>query len=160
MSSPLSARERQQLIGKIRQLPAQVEALVSGLTPAQLTTHFLSNEWTVAQNVHHLADSHMNSYIRCKLIATEEHPTLKPYDQDAWALFTDSQQADLTDSLALLKHLHARWVSFWSALPEAAWLRTGFHPQGGTVTLDDQLRLYAAHGEGHLEQMTRTLAAQ
>ena len=98
----MTTQERQQDIDKIRRLPGQIEALVSGLSAAQLTTHFLASEWTVAQNVHHLADSHMNSYIRCKLILTEEKPPLKPYDQDAWANLPDAQSADLSASLLLL----------------------------------------------------------
>ncbi|MFN8439965.1 MAG: DinB family protein [Caldilineaceae bacterium] len=152
--------ERNQLINKIRSLPNMIEKLVTELTSEQLTTHFLTNEWTVAQNVHHLADSHMNSYIRCKLIATEEQPTLKPYDQDLWAAFPDAQKADISGSLALLKVLHGRWVEFWESLPADAWQRTGFHPERGTVTLDSQLQLYADHGEAHIDQITRTLAAR
>ncbi|MEZ4862176.1 MAG: DinB family protein [Caldilineaceae bacterium] len=156
----MSPAERHLLIDKIRCLPVQIELLVSGLDTAQLTTHFLAQEWSVAQNVHHLADSHMNSYIRCKLILTEEHPTLKPYDQDAWAALPDAQNPAVTGSLALLKELHRRWVTFWETLPDDAWQRTGFHPENGTVTLDDQLRSYAAHGEAHINQIARTLAAQ
>ncbi len=156
----MTAQERQWFIDKIQQLPAQIEALVDGLSAQQLTTHFLPGEWTVAQNVHHLADSHMNSYIRCKLILTEDQPTLKPYAQDDWAALPDAQGAEIGPSLSLLKQLHTRWVIFWQQLPADAWSRTGFHPANGTVTLDDQLRGYAAHGEAHLDQITRTLAAQ
>ncbi len=155
-----TTEQRQALIEKFRALPAQVEAIVARLTAEQLTAHALAGEWSVAQNVHHLADSHMNSYIRCKLIATEDNPPLKPYDQDRWATFADAQGADVAVSLALLKSLHARWVVFWEHLPEEAWERAGFHPDHGAVTLADQLRLYAAHGEGHIDQITRTLAAQ
>lgn len=151
--------ERSILIEKIRRLPGQIVALVTGLSDAQLTSHPLAGEWSVAQNVHHLADSHINSYIRCKLIATEDHPTLKPYDQDVWAALTDASGPDVAVSLALLTALHGRWVVFWENLPDNAWTRTGFHPEAGTVTLDDQLRLYAAHGESHIDQITRTLAA-
>ncbi|MFZ4664273.1 MAG: YfiT family bacillithiol transferase [Caldilineaceae bacterium] len=156
----MTTQERQQSIDKIRRLPGQIEALVSGLSAAQLTTHFLTGEWTVAQNVHHLADSHMNSYIRCKLILTEENPPLKPYDQDAWANLPDAQTADLSTSLTLLKQLHARWVTFWENLPETAWGRVGFHPDNGPMTLADIVRGYAAHGEAHIDQITRTLAAK
>jgi hypothetical protein len=156
----MTTQERQQSIDKIRRLPGQIEALVSGLSAAQLTTHFLTGEWTVAQNVHHLADSHMNSYIRCKLILTEENPPLKPYDQDAWANLPDAQTADLSTSLTLLKQLHARWVTFWENLPETAWGRVGFHPDNGPMTLADIVRSYAAHGEAHIDQITRTLVAE
>lgn len=155
-----TSSERQQLIEALRALPAQLEALTAGLSAAQLTTPYLAGEWSVAQNIHHLADSHMNAYIRCKLIATEEHPTLKPYDQDRWAALPDAQHADVRVSLALLRALHQRWVLFWEQLPGDAWARSGLHPENGEVSLDDQLRLYAAHGLGHLDQITRTLAAQ
>lgn len=156
----MTPQERQTYIEKIRRLPAQLAELVSGLSESQLTTQFLAGEWSVAQNVHHLADSHMNSYIRCKLILTEENPPLKPYDQDAWAKLPDAQNADLSTSLLLLAQLHARWVTFWETLPADAWKRTGFHPENGPMTLADIVRSYAAHGEAHLDQITRTLAAE
>ena len=148
------------LIEQIRRLPDEVEALVGGLTSAQLTTHFLSGEWSVAQNVHHLADSHMNSYVRCKLMATEDNPTFRPYDQDLWAEMPDAKTAELSASLALLRSLHVRWVLFWESLSGAEWQRTGLHPDDGAVTLAQQLRLYAEHGEAHIDQIARTLAAQ
>jgi hypothetical protein len=152
--------QRNVLIEKIRMLPTQIEQLTANLTPEQLTTPYLQGEWTVAQNVHHLPDSHMNSYIRCKLIATEDNPPLKPYKQDQWALFADAQNADLSTSLALLHSLHARWVTFWENLPEEAWSRTGMHPEHGPISLADILQMYADHGEAHIDQLTRTLAAQ
>jgi hypothetical protein len=151
--------ERQELIAKFRALPTQVEQLVADLSPAQLTARPLPGEWSVAQNVHHLVDSHLNSYVRCKLIITEDHPTLKPYDQDRWAALPDASQADITDSLAMLRHLHARWVVFWESLAESDWSRTAQHPESGTVSLADQLQIYADHGEGHLDQIARTLTA-
>lgn len=150
---------REEAIDKIRQLPQQVEDLVSGLSPQELTAKPLAGEWTVAQNVHHIADSHINSYVRCKLMATEDNPTLKPYDEGAWALLSDGSSADLSDSLILLKALHARWVQFWENLPDDAWGRTGMHPESGPVTLARQLELYVEHGEAHLDQIRRTLAA-
>lgn len=151
--------ERSAQIDAIRQLPEQIVGLVNGLGETQLTTPYLAGEWTVAQNMHHLADSHMNSYIRCKLIATEAHPVLKPYDQNVWAALPDAASAEIETSLALLRGLHARWVVFWETLPDDAWQRTGFHPENGTVTLADQLGTYAAHGAGHIDQIRRTLAA-
>ncbi|MEZ4637887.1 MAG: putative metal-dependent hydrolase [Caldilineaceae bacterium] len=149
---------RQTLIEKISALPAQIAALTTGLSSDELTTAYIPGEWTVAQNVHHLADSHMNSYIRCKLIATEEQPPLKPYDQDQWARFPDATNADIAGSLALLTALHGRWVTFWQNLSAEDWARTGYHPENGVVALDQQLVLYAEHGEAHIEQIQRTLA--
>ena len=151
---------REEAIEKIRRLPHQVDELISGLSPQELTAKTLPNQWTVAQIVHHLADSHINSYVRCKLMATEENPTLKPYDEGAWASLSDGSSADLSASLALLKALHARWILFWQDLPDDSWQRTGQHPQSGAVTLARQLELYVEHGEAHLEQIRRTLAAR
>ena len=151
---------RTEAIEKIRRLPQQVEELVSALSPEELTARPLADEWTVAQNVHHLVDSHINSYVRCKLMATEENPIFKPYDEGAWARLADGSSAELSDSLTLLKALHARWVQFWENLPEEEWQRTGWRPQSGAVTLARQLELYVAHGEAHLDQIRRTLAAR
>jgi hypothetical protein len=152
--------ERQELIEKIRHFPAELEALVTGLTAEQLTAPALDGEWTIAQNIHHLPDSHMNSYIRCKMMATEARPTLKPYDEKLWAQFADANGPDLAVSLDLLKALHARWVVFWQNLPDEAWARPGYHPENDEiVTLGDMLRDYVAHGEAHLDQIRRTLAA-
>ena len=141
-------------IAAIGALPDQLEALVNGLSEAQLYTHFLANEWTVAQNVHHLADSHMNAFIRMKLTATEEHPTLKPYDQDVWAVTAD-YDGSISDSLLIIRGLHARWVRLLESITD--WGRSAFHPENGEMTLATMLRYYAAHGAGHLDQITRTL---
>ncbi len=151
--------EREERIGRLAALPGQIRTLVSSLTAAQLTSRPLPREWSVAQNVHHLVDSHMNSYIRCKLILTEENPPLKPYDQDAWAALPDASAAAVGVSVDLLHGLHERWVQFWQSLPETAWQRQGFHPENGAMTLDQILAAYAAHGEGHINQIQRTLAA-
>lgn len=152
--------ERTALLEKIQLLPEQVAELVSGLSDEQMTTPFIEGEWTVAQNVHHLCDSHMHSYIRCKLIFTEDNPTLKPYDQEVWAALPDAMEADVWGSLGLLAGLHSRWTTFWQNLAEEDWARAGYHPESGVVTLLDQLKLYAWHGEAHLRQIANTLAAQ
>ena len=152
--------QRRELIEKIRELPARLRERVSGLTDAQLTTHFQAGEWTVAQNVHHVADSHMNSFIRMRLILTEERPTLKPYDQDLWAELADSGTTALEESLSLLDGLHRRWARLFESLDEAAWGRAGLHPESGEVTIEDTLRIYAAHGQGHIDQISRALAAE
>jgi hypothetical protein len=156
----MTAEQAAALIERLERLPVQVDHLVTGLTPSRLTTPFLPDEWTVAQNVHHLADSHMNAYIRCKLMLTEAEPPLKPYDQDAWAALPDAGEAQLATSLNLLQGLHARWGQFFRALGDGDWARAGHHPENGRVTLADQLRLYTDHGLAHIDQMRRTLAAQ
>ena len=152
--------QRREYIDKIRNLPGQLRELVHDLSDEQLTTPYLDGEWTVAQNIHHVADSHMNSYIRVKLILTEEYPTLRPYDQDAWAELVDADSATLETSLMLLTGLHRRWVTLFESLGEAEWRRAGLHPEVGEMTIDDILESYAAHGEAHIDQIQRTLAAQ
>lgn len=155
----MTASERQPLIEKIAQLPDQVAQLVAPLTPVQRIARPLMPEWSVAQNMHHLVDSHLNSYVRCKLIATEHRPPLKPYDQDAWAAFPDASDADISVSLSLLKNLHQRWAYFFRTLPDEAWARVGLHPENGEMSLDRILRVYVQHGEDHLAQMQRTISA-
>jgi hypothetical protein len=157
---PSDVAERRRDIARIRQLPQQVAELTTGLTPEQLTTHFIVGEWSVAQNVHHLADSHLNSYIRLKLILTEENPTIRPYDQDLWAMTPEANSPDLSASLTLLAGLHQRWADLFASLDEGQWQRTGNHPESGVITPATLLTSYAEHGEGHLDQMQRTLAAQ
>lgn len=151
---------RQQCIQRIRRLPEQLDELTAGLSPEQLTTHFLEGEWSVAQNVHHLADSHMNSYIRLKLILTEENPTIRPYDQDLWAVTPEANSSDLSATMMLLRGLHQRWTALFDSLDEAQWRRTGLHLESGVITPLSLLVTYADHGEGHLDQIRRTLAAQ
>lgn len=155
----LTPEERLPLIEKIRRFPAELEALVAPLGAAQLGTPYLSGEWTVAQNVHHVADSHMNSYIRLKLMLTEERPPLKPYDETKWALFPDATPPNFGDTFQLLRGLHGRWVMVFQSLTEEQWQRVGHHPDMGNVTVEELLQSYAAHGEAHLEQIRRTLAA-
>lgn len=156
---------KSELIEKIGNLPNQIEALVAGLSVEDLTTPYLkkadgSDEWTVAQNVHHLVDSHSNSYIRCMLLMTEDHPTIRPYDQDAWAARPEAKSPDLSYSLLFLRGVHQRWVKFWENLEDSDWDRTGLHPAGGVFSLADQLQSYVDHGEGHIDQIQRTLAAK
>jgi hypothetical protein len=152
--------ERRDLIARISALPIKLEALVSPLSPEQLTARPIPSEWSVAQNVHHLADSHMNSFIRLKLILTEDHPPLKPYNQDLWADLPDANNPDIGTSLALLRGLHARWTLLFGQLSEEQWNRGGLHQEYGEVTLQDMVETYARHGEGHLDQIRRALTAQ
>lgn len=154
-----TSSQRAERIEKLSALPDKLEAVVRDLTVTQLTTHYLPTEWTVAQNVHHLADSHMNSFIRIKLMLTEDHPALKPYNQDDWAKTVEANHPDAQTSLQLLRGLHARWVMLFSSLSDEAWLRAGVHPEIGEVTLEDQLRIYSGHGENHIAQIQKTLAA-
>src|SRR3982750_4114327 len=116
-------------IDVIRSFPARLEALVMDLTPEELTTAYNAPEWTVAQNVHHLADAHMNGYIRFKLMVTEDGPPMKAYEQPLWAELADAKDADIRPSLALLRALHQRWTLFLESIED--WSRIGVHPQRG-----------------------------
>lgn len=149
-----------ELIEKLRNFPQQLIDLTKSLNEQQRTTAYLAGEWTVAQNVHHLVDSHVNCYIRCKLVLAEDRPTFRTYDQDVWATHVDASAADLSDSYAALQGLHHRWANFFAALTPEQWERKGVHPENGEISLAGLLQAYVAHGEGHLEQISRTLAAQ
>lgn len=155
----LTAEQRTELIAKIRRLPAQLRELVKDLSPEQLTTHYLPTEWTVAQNIHHLADAHMNSFVLFKLMLSEEKPPLKGYSPDAWANMADANHADLEPSLRVLEGLHPRWAQLLESLTEADFARIGVGMRGER-TVDDYLRIYGNHGESHIDQIQRTLAAQ
>jgi len=149
---------REERITVIREYPQKLREQIAGLSNDELMTQYIDGEWSIAQNIHHLADSHMNSFIRCKLILTEDKPTLRPYDQDAWAIQSDANYATVEDSLLLLTGLHARWTRLWESVTD--WERKGFHPDIGDVTLDDQLRLYADHCHAHTQQIQAQLDAK
>lgn len=156
----LTPEERRARIEKIRSFPAQLEALVEYLDDDDLLGKPLEGEWSVQQIVHHLADSHMNAYIRTKLILTEDRPTLKPYDQEKWAEMIDSATVSIDDSLLILRGLHRRWVRLLETLEDADWSRPAHHPEHENYTLEDILIIYSDHGDNHIEQINRTLAAQ
>ncbi|MBI4892220.1 MAG: putative metal-dependent hydrolase [Acidobacteria bacterium] len=147
------------MIVKIEQLPALVHQAVQGAAEEQLNIPYRPGGWTARQVIHHLADSHLNSYIRCKLIATESGPTLKAYSQDDWAQLPDSSTGPIEPSLAILSGLHQRWAAFFRALPESAWSRVGYHTENGPMTLARILESYAAHGERHLTHIRQGIAA-
>lgn len=155
----LTANERQPLIDIIKNFPTDLEALVANLSETQLTAVALEGEWTIAQNVHHTADSHMNSYIRLKLMLTEDNPTLKPYDEAAWAQFTDATPPNFDLTFQLLRGLHGRWATTFENLSEDQWQRTGYHPDNGSVSVEDMLTGYVAHCQAHLDQIRQTLSA-
>lgn len=150
----LTATDRRDMIAKIQQLPALVEAAVKGLNDDQLNTPYRQGGWTVRQVVHHLADSHLNAFVRMKLILTEERPTLKPYDQDDWARLADAADAPVQSSLSIIRGLHDRWTVLLESVPGSSWSRSAFHPEIGEVTLEHMLAMYANHGKHHVGQIT------
>jgi hypothetical protein len=150
----LTSDARQDLIGQIAETPARMRAAVAGLNAEQLDTPYRPGGWTVRQVVHHVPESHMNSYIRFKLAITEDVPTVKPYFEDRWAELDDANQAPIGLSLGLLEALHERWVWFLRSLKDADFQRTFMHPDLGSVSLDKNVALYAWHGQHHVAHIT------
>jgi DinB family protein len=146
--------QRRQWIDEIAKAPARLRAAVAGLTPEQLDTPYRPGGWTVRQVVHHLPDSHINSYVRFKLALTEEEPTIKPYDEALWAELPDTPATPVEVSLTLLDSLHGRWVPLLGSLSEADFARQFRHPELGMVRLDRNLALYAWHGRHHVAHIT------
>jgi hypothetical protein len=141
-------------INDLAALPAQMRQAVSGLTEEQLDTPYRPGGWTVRQVVHHVADSHMNSYIRFKLALTEDVPTIKPYEEDRWAELADGKTEPVEISLVLLEALHHRWVVLLKSLTPVQWLRAFNHPESGKITLTKAAGLYSWHGKHHLAHIT------
>jgi uncharacterized damage-inducible protein DinB len=145
---------RDAFIRQIEETPARLRDAVNGLSERQLDHPYREGGWTVRQVVHHLPDSHMNSYIRFKLAVTEDEPTIKPYDEAQWAKLHDATTVNIEVSLALLEALHHRWVIFLRSLSEAQVCRTFRHPELGIISLDQNLALYAWHGRHHVAHIT------
>jgi hypothetical protein len=150
----LSNGQRQNLIDQIAATPEKMRAAVEGLSDEQLNTPYRPEGWTVRQVVHHVPESHMNSYVRFKLAMTEDEPTIKPYFEDRWAQLDDANQAPIGLSLDLLDTLHGRWVWFLRSLKAPDFQRTFRHPELGVVSLDKNVALYAWHGRHHVAHIT------
>jgi len=141
-------------IGEIAEAPAKLRAAVEGLSTEQLDTPYRPGGWTVRQVVHHVPDSHLNSYCRFKLALTEDEPTIKPYREDRWAELGDSRATPIEVSLALLESLHKRWVLLLKSLAPSDFERTFRHPDIGVVTLAQNACLYSWHGRHHVAHIT------
>lgn len=146
----LSEAERAVAIAKIDVLPATLRAAVEGMSDSQLDSTYREGSWTLRQVAHHLADSHVNAYTRFRLALTENHPTIKSYDENRWAALEDARAMPVEVSLQLLEALHSRWVTLLRSLDPADFDRTIDHPENGTMTIDQLLALYAWHGEHHV----------
>ena len=150
----LSADERRSAIDALALAPAKLRSAVAALSDAQLDTPYRPGGWTVRQLVHHVADSHMNAYTRFRLALTESNPTIKPYDEAAWAELPDARVEPVSVSLDLLDRMHERLVFLLRATPAAAFARTLTHPVNGAMTLDMLLGIYAWHGRHHTAHVT------
>jgi len=150
----LSDEQRRTMIEQIAELPAKVRAAVAGLSEQQLDTPYRDGGWTVRQVVHHLADSHLNAFVRFKLALTEDRPGVKTYQQELWAETPDAKSAPAGLSLTLVESLHQRWTVLLNSLVPADFARSLCHPELGEVTLEKYLAMYAWHGRHHVAHIT------
>ena len=154
-SRPLEPAERRAMIETIARAPDDIRSAIRGLSDSQLDTPYRPDGWTVRQVVHHVPDSHMNAFIRFKLALTEETPTIKPYDEAAWATLSDARDTRIECSLTLLTSLHERWVGLLRAMAPSDYSRKLNHPDwDAPLSLDTMLALYAWHGPHHTAHIT------
>lgn len=152
--NPAAAGSRAQQLQTLRELPGKLRAALAGLSDARLDTPYRDGGWTVRQVVHHIADSHANSYIRVKLALTEDNPTIKAYDEAAWARLPDSR-LPVEGSLAMTDAVHERLITLLEPLSDADMQKTFQHPERGQLTLATNLAIYAWHSQHHLAHITR-----
>ncbi|HEX5433038.1 MAG TPA: putative metal-dependent hydrolase [Candidatus Angelobacter sp.] len=153
-NSTPESRERH--IEQIAALPAKMRSALRDLKPDQLETPYREGGWTLKQVAHHVPDSHLNAYVRFKLALTENVPTIKPYDEAAWARLKDAEVTSIEVSLSLLEALHIRWVNLLRGMKAEDFNRKVNHPESGAQTLDRMLALYDWHGNHHLAHITTT----
>ena len=146
-----SGLERAKLIAQIAAAPAELRAAVAGLTDAKLDTRY--RNWTIRQIVHHIADSHVNCYVRCKWALTEDSPVIKAYFEERWVALEDSLHGDVKIPLAFLDALHARWVQLFRALTPQQFGQSFLNPERDVRTLDWVLSYYTWHGRHHTAQI-------
>jgi len=151
----LSDDERAAHIGHIAAHPTRMREAVHGLDDGQLDTPYRDGGWTVRQVVHHVVDSHLNAYARFKLVATEDHPTIRTYEESRWAELPEAKSAPVELSLALLDALHGRWVAHLDSMSPTDFERTLDYPGIGGMTADTLLELYSWHGRHHTAHVTR-----
>ena len=154
MPAEAAPARRQQAIDEIAATPAKMRAAVKGLCDEHLDTPYREGGWTVRQVVHHIPDSHLNAYVRLKLALTEEKPTIKPYNEAAWAELADSKSMPIEASQTLLDSVHTRWDRLWRSLKPEHFLRVLVHPEHGERTVDWLLFLYEWHGKHHTAHIT------
>ena len=141
-------------IATLAALPENLRSAVQGLSDSQLDTPYRDGGWTVRQLVHHVADSHMNAYIRIRLALTEDWPTIKPYDEKAWAELPDARTAPVQSSLEVIDGLHNRWATLLRSLSEEQWQRGYNHPVNGRQTIAEAVALYDWHSRHHVAHIT------
>lgn len=137
-------------IASLAALPENLRSAVYGLSDAQLDTPYREGGWTARQVVHHVADSHINAYVRTRLALTEDWPVIKPYDEKLWAELADARTLPVEVSLEILHPLHRRWVALFKSLSGADWQRGYQHPERGRTTLLQAIALYDWHSRHHV----------
>ncbi|MGI4762788.1 MAG: YfiT family bacillithiol transferase [Janthinobacterium lividum] len=153
-TAPLTPAGRAPYLQHLAEFPALLKAAVERVGPARMELPYRPGGWTGRQVVHHLADTHPNLYSRFRLALTEDNPTVRPFDEQAWAELPDVAVTSLAVSLQLLASLHARWVTLLEQLSETQWQRTFYHPRYLTTsTLEQALVQYAWHGRHHLAHL-------
>ena len=152
---PFSEKQLREWLNDIKFLPQHLENAILNLDEVQLATPYREGGWTVKQLVHHVADSHVNAYIRFKLGLTEDNPAIKPYDEAAWAEMTDTKNLPINISLTLLHAVHSRWYEILKYISAEDFNRTVFHPEHKKeMSLWFLLGMYAWHSKHHVAHVT------
>lgn len=147
-------RKRKEWITLIEAMPSWLDPCIENLDEQQLRTPYRPGGWNTQQVIHHIADSHMNGYIRLKLALTEDKPAIKPYNENAWTMLADVEQSPVNVSITLLHALHRRWATVLKSLTDEQWERTYFHPEHNRhFTIWEMTDQYAWHGRHHMEQI-------
>jgi DinB superfamily len=156
IEQPFSETQLKEWLLDIEILPKALECAITNLDAVQLEVPYRADGWNSRQVVHHVADSHMNAFIRFKLGLTEDNPTIKPYNQDAWVLLSDVQNVPINISLTLLYAVHARMHQVLKNIKEDEWSRTIVHPEHNKqMTLWYLLGMYAWHGKHHTAHINK-----
>lgn len=150
----ITPEKRRTWIAELDALPRHLKHALAQLPPGGIDTPYRDGGWTARQVVHHLADSHLNAYIRIKLALTESVPALKTYEQPLWAEMPDGKTADPAPSLAILDGVHQRLSIVLNSLSSEQFSRTAAHPEWGEVTVDFLIQLYAWHCRHHVAHVT------
>lgn len=150
----VTPHQRMAAIATLAELPGKLSEAVEGLNRQQLDTPYREGGWTVRQLVHHMADSHMNAFVRVRLALTEDWPTITAYDEKAWAMLRDAA-SPAGWSVVLIENLHARWVVLLESLVDEQWVRGMKHPVNGPMTVEMATLLYAWHSRHHVAHITR-----
>ena len=149
-----SASDRMRAIEEIARLPGMLKSALAGLSEEQLDAPYRPEGWTVRQVVHHVADSHLNAFVRFRLGLTELEPLIKPYDEKAWAELADACSAPVEASVLIVQGMHDRWGLLLRTLSDEDFRRRFRHPERGLMSLDQVTRLYAWHGRHHVAHIT------